>query len=126
MDTGKLRNNTEFYDGFEPETEITLICVEKPEYNLHIYEGYFSDFFGSPSLDDNEWNGFTRDYQKMERSFGDCDEYILIDVKEYLDDLLTYQNRDYKYIETRKCYNILCDFLKFAIDNGFHICVKVF
>ncbi len=126
MDIGKLKNNTDFYEGFEPETEITLQYVENPEYNLHIYEGFFSDFFGSPNLDGKGWNGFTRDYQQMERSFGNYDEYVLKDVKEYLDDLMIYKDKDYEYPETKECYNVLCNFLELALEKGFHICVKVF
>jgi len=120
-----LRNNTKFYDGFEGEEEITLSIVETPDINIHIWSGYFYDFVGKPALDGNGWRGFTRDYNQMERSFGN-EDYVITDVKEYLDDLLTYSNIKYDYTEISECYSLLCCFLEYALKYNYHINVHVF
>jgi hypothetical protein len=125
MDIGMLKNNTKYYDGFESDTEITLSIVENPEYNIHIYEGYFSDFFGSPEFNCKGWNGFTRDYNQMERTFGE-DDYIISNVKEYLDDLLIYVDKKYEDEDTFQCYILLRKFLEYAINHNYHINVHVF
>ena len=124
MDIGELKNNTKFYDGFEPEPEIVLTIIEQPKYSLHIYEGYFSDFFGDPTLDGKGWNGFTKDYNQLERSFG-YDDYVISDIKEYLDDLLIYSDKKYEDEETYECYDLLKNFLEYALENSYHIMVHV-
>lgn len=62
-DIGNLKNNYEFYEGFEGETEIILSILEHREYNIHIWEGYIDDIFSNAPLNQNKWTGFTRDYQ---------------------------------------------------------------
>lgn len=117
-------NNAGFFDGFETQNEIILSLVEKPEFNLHIYEGYFYKIFGLPVLDSKEWNGFTRDYNKRERVFGD-DKYIITDIKEYLDDMLIYSGKDFKNEKVDECYHLLYNFLKFAMENNYRILVQI-
>lgn len=116
MDIGKLNNNTEFYDGFEDEHEIELYITDNPEINIHIWEGYFGDIFRHPSFDGNGWNGFTRDYQQLERTYEE--KNVTIDIVEYLTDLYIYRDNTFEYDDTRKCYNLLCDFLEYAKENG--------
>ncbi len=127
MDIGKLVNNSTFYDGFEGEKEIILSVVEKPNINIHIWEGYFYDFFGSPAFDCNGWKGFTRDYNQMERTFGD-DEYIInqVDIKEYLDDILHYADKKYEYNRIYECYELLCIFFEYALNNHYQIKMQIF
>ena len=112
MDTGRFRNNMEFYNGFETEAEVELLIVENPDYNLHIWEGYFADILANPSLSGEGWTGFTRDYHQMERTYGA--ENVVIDIQEYLNDLYNYAKRTFEFEETRACYNLLCNFLKYA------------
>ena len=116
MDTDKLVNNLKFYDGFEDEPEIELFIAENPEFNIHIWQGYFSDIFREPSLDGKGWNGFTRDFQQLERTYEEKD--VIIDVDEYLNDLYIYRQRTFEFEETRKCYELLCHFLEYAKENG--------
>lgn len=117
-------NNAGVLDGFEIQNEIILSLVEKPEINLHIYEGYFYKIFGLPVLDSKEWNGFTRDYNKRERVFGG-DNYIITDIKEYLDDMLIYSDKDFRDEKIDECYHRLYNFLKFAMENNYRILVHI-
>ncbi|MCC8014546.1 MAG: hypothetical protein LIO87_05070 [Eubacterium sp.] len=126
MDTGKFKNNIKFYNGYEDEPEITLEIIENPQYNIHIWDGNFTFIFGNPNLDGNGWKGFTRDYNQMENVFGGDDEYLLNDIKEYLDDLLAYSNKTFENRETKECYKLICDFLEFALKNGYHILIRIF
>lgn len=124
MDIGKLKGNTKFYDGFEEDNEVVLSYVDNPTFNIHIYEGFFYDFFGEPSLDGKGWNGFTRDYNQMERAFGGG-EYVISDVKEYLNDLLSYSEKKYEYEAVAECYVLLRDFLIYALESNNRILVQV-
>ena len=116
MDIGMLVNNTNFYDGFEDEHEIELFIAEDPKLNIHIWDGYFGDIFREPSLDGKGWNGFTRDFQQLERTYEEKD--VVIDVNEYLNDLYTYDKHTFDFEETRECYKLLCGFLEYAKKNG--------
>lgn len=116
MDTRKLKNNTAFYNGFEDEYEIELIISETPEYNIHIWEGYFDDIFKEPPLDGKGWSGFTRDFQQLERTYREKDRSI--DTDEYLNDLYIYKERKFDFEETKACYELLCSFLEYAKKNG--------
>ena len=116
MDIGKLKNNTVFYEGFEDEPEIELYLSESPDFNIHIWDGYFFDIFGSPTMDGKGWNGFTRDFQQLERTYEEKD--VVIDVNEYLNDLHIYDKRTFDFEETRECYELLCHFLEYAKENG--------
>ena len=51
MDTGKLVNNTAFYEGFEDEPEVELFIAKNPEFNIHIWVGYISDIYDSEVID---------------------------------------------------------------------------
>ena len=112
MDIGKLKNNTVFYEGFEDEPEIELYLSESPDFNIHIQDGYFLDIFGSPAMDRNGWNGFTRDYNQMKRTYEK--QGVKVDIEEYLNDLCIYQNKAFEYDETVECYNLLYAFLEYA------------
>lgn len=116
MDNGKLLNNTVFYDGFEDEPEIELYIEDAPEYNIHIWDGYFHDIFGEPALDGKGWNGFTRDMNQCERTYEE--KNVTIDTSEYLTDLYIYRDNTFEYDDTRKCYDLLCEFLEYAKENG--------
>ncbi len=116
MDIGTLKNNTIFYDGFEDEAEIELFFSDETEYNIHIWDGYFSDIFREPSLDGKGWNGFTRDFHQLERTYENKD--VSIDIEEYLNDLYIYKNRLFELEDTRECYDLLCSFLEYAKSNN--------
>ena len=116
MDIGMLFNNTEFYDGFEDEHEIEVFISEKPELNIHIWEGYFNDIFGEPTFYEKGWHGFTRDFQQCERTFEE--KNVVVDVNEYLLDLLKYKNKKFKFEETKGCYDLMRTFLEYAKANN--------
>ena len=125
MNIENFKNNWRFYDGFEGETEIILAIVQNKNLNIHIWEGYFDSIFGSPVLDGGGWRGFTRDYNQMERSFGN-DDYVIKNIDEYFHDFLIYADKNYDDPEIAECYRLLRDFLKFAMDNNYYIYVHVF
>lgn len=116
MDIGKLVNNTVFYDGFEDEPEVELFIAESPEYNIHIWVGYIRDIYDKPVFDGNEWTGFTRDYQQEVRTYEEKDTEI--DIKEYYNDLLKYNDKHFRLEDTKKCYELIRNFLEYAKENG--------
>ncbi len=121
MDIGNLKNNTSFYDGYEGEPEIVLSILENKDYNLHFWEGYFDDIFSNPSLDGNGWKGFTRDIHQMEGIFNDNVTSTAIDVVEYLDDLLLYENKSFDYEESKDAVSLIITFLKYALKNNYPV-----
>lgn len=116
MDIGRLKNNTEFYEGFEDEPEIELYLGESPNFNIHIWDGYFLDIFGSPAMDGKGWSGFTRDYNQMERTYER--QGVKVDIEEYLNDLCIYKNKNFDYAETIECYNLIYAFLEYAKSSN--------
>ena len=125
MDIGKTDNYT-FYEGFEGETEIELSSNNQNMETLHIWDGFFWDLFGDPSLDGKGWNGFTRDYNQCEGAFGDDSEAVISDIDEYIDDLKIYENRKFDYKETRDVYNLLLSWLNRAKATGSTVTVTLF
>jgi len=67
MDIKKLKNNRQFYDSlkFIDDKKVELSIKEDPEFNIHIWEGYFDDIFEKPIFNGKVWVGFTRDYQEL-------------------------------------------------------------
>ncbi len=121
--TEKLKNNYEFYDGFEGEKEIILFIAEHREYNIHIWDGYIDDIFSNVSLNQEKWIGFTRDYQEDIGAFGDMEEHK-IDAKEYLEDIKAYQSKPLPKDCTKVC-DLMIEFLDFAIANNFTVILTV-
>ena len=125
MDIGKI-DNEKFYEGFEGEEEVEISVANENMETLHIWEGYFSDIFCEPSLDGKGWNGFTRDYNQCEGAFDDCGEAIVTDLQEYIDDLKIYENRKFKFEETKEVYELICSWLSEALRRGYkEIIVRV-
>lgn len=86
-----------------------------------MWEGYFDDIFAKPSLDGFGWKGFTRDIHQMEGIFNDDITSAKIDAQEYLEDLLTYTNKNFDYDESADALALLVEFLKFAIQNNYTV-----
>ena len=42
---------------------------------MHIWDGYIDEIFSNVSLNQKEYIGFTRDYQKDIGAFGDMEEH---------------------------------------------------
>ena len=61
MGIGKT-DNYRFYEGYEYEAEVELSTNDENMETLHIWDGFFMDIFGEPSLDGNGWHGFTQGY----------------------------------------------------------------
>ena len=116
MGIGKI-DNYKFYEGygFEPEVELST-NIETME-TLHIWDGFFMDIFGEPSLDGNGWHGFTRDYNQCEGAFDDDGEAVISNLQEYIDDLKIYENRKFRFEETKEVYEFICSWLIEAQKN---------
>lgn len=114
MDTGKLKNNTTYYEGYEGEGEVILTLIDSPTYNLHIWDGYFEDIFGNPCSTENGWCGFTMDYQESRNAFCGGNPPVSVNPDEYLTDLYLYKNKTFCYEETASCLHILIDFFEYA------------
>ena len=125
MDIGKTDNYT-FFEGYEDEPEIELSSNNQDMETLHIWDGFFWDLFGDPSLDGKGWNGFTRDYNQFEGAFGDDSEAVISDIDEYIDDLKIYENRKFDYKETRDVHNLLLSWLNRAKATGSTVTVTLF
>ena len=117
MDASEKIDDYTYYEGYEGEPEIVLDALCAGMKVLHIWDGYLDDILRHPSLDGKGWDGFTRDYHQCEGAFGECDEGIITDVPEYLDDLRRYAARQFDYNETRDVYRLLCSWLETAIAN---------
>ena len=125
MDIGKTDNYT-FYEGYDDEPEIELSSNNQDMETLHIWDGFFWDLFGEPSLDGKGWNGFTRDYNQFEGAFGDDSEAVISDIDEYINDLKIYENREFKFSNTRDVYNLLLSWLNKAKATGSTVTVTLF
>lgn len=122
MDIGKMIDNYTFYNGYEDEPEIILSI--KNSDTIHIWEGYFEDIYGEPSLDGNGWTGFTRDYNQMEGIFANNEPVIEINPLEYLQDLMIYKNKTFDYDETVQVFHLISSLFEKAIKNGVTIIAK--
>ena len=91
MGIGKI-DNYKFYEGYEDEPEVELSTNKETMETLHIWDGFFMDIFGEPSLDGKGWHGFTRDYNQCEGAFDDDGEAVISNLQEYIDDLKIYEN----------------------------------
>ena len=88
----------------------------------------FQQYFWRTGSSGKGWSGFTRDWQQLERTF--CFENTkpepIADLEEYLNDLYTYKTRmeHYEYPDSRKVYQLICDFLEYARENGMTVTVE--
>lgn len=118
MDTGNLKNNYAFYEGYESEPEIILTINGASELNIHLWEGYTDDIFSNPALDGKGWKGFTRDIHQMEGAFSNGGGLSEIDPKEYLEDLLLYKEKTFAFEETAEVFHLIMSLLEKAIEKG--------
>lgn len=116
MGTGKI-DNYKFYDGYEGEPEVELFANVETMEVLHIWDGFFMDIFGEPTLDGKGWTGFTRDYNQCEGAFDDG-KGVITNLQEYIDDLKLYANRKFDYEDTKDVYDLLCRWFDEAQKNG--------
>ena len=99
MDAGKHKSDYRFYNGYEGEPELTLASGND---ELHMWDGYMEDIFGTPIIDKNGWNGFTRDYNELKGPYGDDSIEYALDINEYLKDAIQYRGREFEYEETKE------------------------
>lgn len=116
MDVRRINHNFTFYQGYEGEPEIVLSLPNHEA--VHIWEGYFDDIYNTPSFDGKGWNGFTRDYQQIEGIFAVDGNMAEIDPKEYLEDLMQYKNKVFRYEKTAQVFDLMVAILKKAIESG--------
>ncbi|MCR5294894.1 MAG: hypothetical protein K6E30_06955 [Lachnospiraceae bacterium] len=117
MDTGLLRNNYTYYEGFEGEDEVVFTLVSNPETSIHLWIGYLDDILGDPPLNGSEWTGLTRDYHQTEGAFSSEGESVTVDSAEYLTDLQQYAGRVFDEPETAEVFQLIMTFLKYAVEE---------
>ena len=114
---GLLRNNSNYYEGFEREDEVVFSLVSNPEMSVHLWIGYLDDILGEPPLNGSEWTGLTRDYHQTEGAFSQEVESVTVDPTEYLADLQQYADRKFDEPETAEVYQLIIAFLKYAVEE---------
>ena len=127
MDTGRLRNNYKYYDdSYVAIPEIILRLKESPDFNLHLWDAYFYDIFGHPVLDGKGWYGFTRDYCERKGAWGfpSLEPVEILDLHEYLYDMLQYSQKQFEIEETKVVFELVADFLRYAITTGQTVTVE--
>lgn len=119
QDIGWLKDNYKYYDGFEGEAEVVLRIKEEPTIDIHIWRGYFGSIFGDPLLHGLGWYGFTRDYNELKGAFGlwGDEEAELSNLEEYLQDMMQYKGKDFRFEDTREVFNLIIEFLQYAINT---------
>lgn len=119
----KLKNNYDFYNGFEGEGKVILSIKNNKDLTIQIWDGYFEDIFSNPIFNNDGWQGFTRDYQEGIGAFSGDDDNIIINLQEYIDDLKQYIGKSQSYDETDDCLEFLIAFFEQARDN--HDCIEL-
>ena len=117
MGIGKT-DNYKFYEGYEGEEEIELSTSDNSMETLHIWDGFFEDIFGEPTLDGKGWHGFTRDYNQCEGAFDIHGEAVITNLQEYIDDLKSYKNRQFEFKDTKEAYELICSWFDKAQKNN--------
>ena len=124
MDISIFKNNRT-YCAMWPEPDVILSIKENPEFNLYIWDGYFVKIFGNPIFGNENWVGFTRDYQEITGGWEEASEIENID--EYIWDMLRYKDREYDVLweDTPEVFNLIIDFLTYAKETGQTVVVDV-
>ena len=125
-DIGKLKGNDKFCDIYEGN-DVILKIKENPTINIRIGESFFYEVFRKPPLHGLGWCGFTRDYHEMKGAFNSGEEGIseIVNPKEYLEDIMQYKDKDFMCEETSEVFELITDFLRYAIETKQTVIVKV-
>lgn len=125
MDTGLLRNNYTYYEGFEGEDEVVFALDEDPEMAIHVWIGYLDDILREPALDGSGWIGLTKDYHQSEGAFSQEGRSAIVNPEEYLKDLRVYSVRKFDEPETAEAYQLIVSFLEFAAQAKKSVRIQV-
>ncbi len=127
MDIGKLKNNEVYCEPDFCDDEIILSLKEQPEFNIHIWDGYIRDLFGNPPMNAERWYGFTRDFNEFVGAFSEKEgnRIEISKVEEYFVDLIQYAEKRFRIEETREVFNLLSDFLRYALATNQTVIMEV-
>ena len=125
MDTGLLRNNYTYYEGFEGEDEVVLTLDSDSDMAIHVWVGYLDDILREPVLNGSEWTGLTRDYHQAEGAFSQEGESVTVHPEEYLEDMKKYSERQFDEPETAGAFQLLVAFLEFAVQEKALVRIQV-
>ena len=127
MDIGEFKNNKMYCEADFCEDEIILSLKENSEFNIHIWEGYIRDIFDKAALDGEMWAGFTRDFHEIKGAFSrkNGNKIQIQNIEEYLADLLGYCEKEFDFEETREVFNLMVDFLRYAMMTGQTVVVQI-
>ena len=126
-DIGKLKDNYKFCDE-DGGDDIILKIKEDPTTIIYISESYFYEIFGDPPLHGLGWHGFTRDYQEHKGAFDYFENGNVAEMTnpmEYLEDMMQYKDKSFRYEETSEVFDLIADFLGYAIETKQTVIVKV-
>ena len=113
-----MTDNYTYYTGYEPEPDIILSIPTTNFPTLHMWDGFFYDIFRDPPLHGLGWTGFTRDYNQFEGAFENEEQTLIPNPKEYLDDILQYHDKKFRFEETPEVYPLIVELLTYAVENG--------
>ena len=125
MDTGLLRNNYTYYEGFEGEEEVVLSLDSDSDVAIHVWVGYLDDILREPVLNDSEWTGLTRDYHQAEGAFSQEGESVTVYPEEYLEDMKNYSERQFDEPETAGAFQLIVAFLELAVQKKTLVKIQV-
>ncbi len=136
MDIGKFKNNERFREwehmyeteiGYIYDSEVILSLEENPDFNIHIWEAFFDDIFCNPPLNGIGWRGFTRDRNEYIGAFSkkSGNKMEIQNLEEYFVDLLEHNEKEFDFEETREVFNLMVDFLRYAIATGQTVVVQI-
>ncbi len=121
MGTGKQNDNYTFYDGYEGETEVVFTSEQD---SLHIWDGYIADIFGEPKINGKGWKGLTRDFNECSGPFSDSETAFQINVKEYLEDAISYKGKEAEFEETSDVLDTLIGWFEDHKDKTIYAMVR--
>ena len=125
MDTGLLRNNYKYYEGFEGEDEVVFSLDADPDMSIHVWVGYLDDILREPVLSGSEWTGLTRDYHQTEGAFSQEGESATVNPEEYLNDMKNYSERQFDEPETTGVFKLIVAFLEYAVQIKASVRIQV-
>ena len=119
-----ILNNNIFYNGYEGEPEVTFQLVNDNNTSIHLWTGYIDDIMNhQPGTEEDYKFGLSHDWNTMEGPYSN--NKSVIDIDDYYKDLERLKDITFEYEETKKAYELILFFLKYAKDNNQQVEVVV-
>ncbi|MCR4581673.1 MAG: hypothetical protein K5666_04090 [Bacilli bacterium] len=119
-----ILNNNTFYNGYEGEPEVTFQLVNDNNTSIHLWTGYIDDIMNhQPGTEEDYKYGLSHDWNTLEGPYSN--NKSVIDIDDYYKDLERFKYITFEYEETKKAYELILFFLKYAKDNNQQVEVVV-